>query len=61
MGSSAKAATALTVNDEHLAMELLSRVMRAGAERIGRDSDPSAFAPTVRSAREIIPASLTAG
>ncbi|MFE7565546.1 hypothetical protein ACFU76_01060 [Streptomyces sp. NPDC057539] len=47
------------MNDVHFAVELLSAVMRAGAEGIGRD--PSAFAPTVRSAREIIPASLTAG
>ncbi|MFC9749811.1 hypothetical protein [Streptomyces niveus] len=47
------------MNDVHLAVELLSGVMRARAERIGRD--PSAFAPSVRSAWEIIPASLTAG
>jgi AcrR family transcriptional regulator len=44
------------VGDVHLAVELLSGVMRAGAERIGRD--PAAFAATVRAAREIILASL---
>lgn len=47
------------VGDVHLAVELLSGVMRAGAERIGRD--PASFAPTVQSAREIILASLTNG
>lgn len=44
------------VGDVHLAVELLSGVMRAGAERIGRD--PTALAHTVQSAREIILASL---
>jgi AcrR family transcriptional regulator len=44
------------VGDVRLAVELLSGVMRAGAERIGRD--PAAFAATVRAAREIILASL---
>ncbi|MET8003729.1 hypothetical protein [Nonomuraea glycinis] len=39
----------------HLAVELLSGVMRAGAERIGRA--PVAFAARVRAAREIILAS----
>ncbi|MFC8073920.1 TetR/AcrR family transcriptional regulator [Streptomyces sp. NPDC057307] len=47
------------VGDVHLAVELLSGVMRAGAERIGRD--PAAFAPTVQSAREIVLASLADG
>ena len=45
------------VGDVPLAVELLSGAMRAGAERIGRD--PAALAATVRSAREIILASLT--
>jgi AcrR family transcriptional regulator len=44
------------VGDVTLAVELLSGVMRAGAERIGRD--PDAFAATVRAAREIVLASL---
>ncbi|MFI7447456.1 TetR/AcrR family transcriptional regulator [Nonomuraea sp. NPDC049714] len=44
------------VGDVHLVVELLSGVMRAGAERIGRD--PAAFAATVRAAREIILSSL---
>jgi len=44
------------VGDVHLAVELLSGVMRAGAERIGRDQ--AAFAATVRAAREIVLASL---
>ena len=44
------------VGDVQLAVELLSGVMRAGAERIGRD--PAAFAATVRAAREIVLASL---
>lgn len=44
------------VGDVHLAVELLSGVMRAGAEHIGRD--PAAFAATVRAVREIILASL---
>jgi hypothetical protein len=47
------------VGDPHLTVELLSGVMRAGAERIGRD--PAAFEATVRAAREIILASLAAG
>lgn len=47
------------VGDVQLAVELLSGVMRAGAERIGRD--PAAFAHTVQSAREIILASLASG
>ncbi|MFF8099710.1 TetR/AcrR family transcriptional regulator [Streptomyces sp. NPDC016640] len=47
------------VGDVRLAVELLSGVMRAGAERIGRD--PAAFARTVQSAREIILTSLTSG
>ncbi|WP_214634648.1 hypothetical protein [Nonomuraea sp. NEAU-A123] len=44
------------VGDVHLTVELLSGVMRAGAERIGRD--PDAFAATVRAAQEIVLASL---
>ena len=44
------------VGDVHLAVELLSGVMRAGAERIGRD--PAAFAATVQAAREIVLGSL---
>ena len=44
------------VGDVPLAVELLSGVMRSGAERIGRD--PASFAATVRAAREIILASL---
>ncbi|NJP32872.1 TetR/AcrR family transcriptional regulator [Micromonospora thermarum] len=44
------------VGDVHLAVELLSGVMRAGAERIGRE--PAAFAATARAAREIILESL---
>lgn len=44
------------VGDVHLTVELLSGVMRAGAERIGRD--PAALTGTVRAAREIILASL---
>ncbi|RKT56434.1 TetR family transcriptional regulator [Saccharothrix australiensis] len=47
------------VGDVHLVVELLSGVMRAGAERIGRD--PAAFAATVRAAREIVLASLARG
>ncbi|MEV4517475.1 TetR/AcrR family transcriptional regulator [Dactylosporangium sp. NPDC049525] len=47
------------VGDVHLAVELLSGVMRAGAERIGRD--PAAFAATARAAREIVLASLARG
>jgi len=45
------------VGDVRLAVELLSGVMRAGAERIGRD--PAAFTDTVDAARDIILASLT--
>ncbi len=45
------------VADVSLAVELLSGVMRAGAERIGRD--PSALAATTGAAREIILAGLT--
>jgi len=44
--------------DVPLAVELLSGVMRAGAERIGRD--PAAFAATVASAQDLILASLAA-
>ena len=44
------------VGDVPLAVELLSGVMRAGAERLGRD--PAAFAATARMAREIILSSL---
>jgi AcrR family transcriptional regulator len=44
------------VGDVHLAVELLSGVMRAAAERIGRD--PAAFAATVRAARETVLAAL---
>ncbi|MEU0646840.1 TetR/AcrR family transcriptional regulator [Streptomyces umbrinus] len=44
------------IGDVHLTVELLSGAMRAGAERIGRD--PSAFAATIRAAREIVLASL---
>ena len=44
------------VGDVQLVVELLSGVMRAGAERIGRD--PAAFAATVSAAREIVLASL---
>jgi hypothetical protein len=45
------------VGDVHLTVELLSGVMRAGAERIGRD--PAAFAATARAAQEVVLASLT--
>ncbi|AGL13579.1 TetR/AcrR family transcriptional regulator [Actinoplanes sp. N902-109] len=44
------------VGDVPLTVELLAGVMRAGAERIGRD--PSAFAATVQTAEHIILASL---
>jgi AcrR family transcriptional regulator len=44
------------VGDVRLVVELLSGVMRAGAERIGRD--PAAFTATVSAAQEIILASL---
>ncbi|OLF17179.1 TetR/AcrR family transcriptional regulator [Actinophytocola xanthii] len=47
------------VGDVHLAVELLSGVMRAGAERIGRA--PEDFTATVRAAREIILGSLARG
>jgi hypothetical protein len=46
------------VGDVRLAVELLSGVMRAGAERIGRD--PGALAATIGSAREIVLSSLRA-
>jgi AcrR family transcriptional regulator len=42
--------------DVELVVELLSGIMRAGAERIGRD--PAAFDATVSAAREIILAAL---
>ncbi|GAA2650473.1 TetR/AcrR family transcriptional regulator [Paractinoplanes durhamensis] len=45
--------------DVGLTVELLSGVMRAGAERIGRD--PAALPTTVHEARHIILASLTPG
>ena len=45
------------VGDVPLTVELLSGVMRSGAERIGRD--PAGLAATVRTASEIILASLT--
>ncbi|MGW4797563.1 TetR/AcrR family transcriptional regulator [Nonomuraea sp. NPDC004297] len=45
------------VGDVHLTVELLSGVMRAGAERIGRD--PTAFPATVQAAREIVLGSLS--
>jgi AcrR family transcriptional regulator len=44
------------VGDVRLKVELLSGVMRAGAERIGRD--PAAVAATIRTAREIVLVSL---
>jgi AcrR family transcriptional regulator len=44
------------VGDVRLKVELLSGVMRAGAERIGRD--PAAVAATIRAAREIVLGSL---
>ncbi len=44
------------VGDVHLAVELLSGAIRAGAERVGRD--PASFADTVRAAQEIVLASL---
>jgi AcrR family transcriptional regulator len=47
------------VGDVRLAVELLSGVMRSGAEAIGRD--PSAFAATVGAARELILGSLRPG
>jgi AcrR family transcriptional regulator len=43
--------------DVRLVVELLSGVMRAGAERISRE--PDTFADTVRAAQEIVLASLT--
>ncbi|WP_399895066.1 hypothetical protein ACGH7X_38575 [Streptomyces sp. BBFR51] len=48
--------TAIAERSQDPAVELLSGVMRAGAERIGRD--PAAIAQSVRSARDIILASL---
>lgn len=47
------------VGDVSLMVELLSGVVRAGAERLGRD--PAAFAPTVRATQEVVLASLTPG
>jgi hypothetical protein len=44
------------VGDVQRAVELLSGVMRAGAERIGRD--PADFAATVGAAKEIVLAAL---
>lgn len=44
------------VGDVQLTVELLSGVMRADAERIGRD--PAAFAATARAAQEIIVGTL---
>ena len=44
------------VGDVHLAVELLSGVMRAGAERIGRDA--TTFTATVGAAQQIVLASL---
>ncbi|MFY1585366.1 hypothetical protein ACN267_12725 [Micromonospora sp. WMMD734] len=44
------------VGEVHLVVELLSGVMRAGAERIGRD--PGSYSPTVHATRELILASL---
>lgn len=46
------------VGDVRLGVELLSGVMRAGAERIGRD--PAALSATISAAQEIILASLVA-
>lgn len=46
------------VGDVRLAVELLSGVMRSGAERVGRD--PDALAATVGGAREIVLAALRA-
>ena len=45
------------VGDVPLTVEMLSGVMRAGAERIGRD--PASFTATGRAAQEIILAALT--
>lgn len=47
------------VGDVDLAVELLSGVVRAGAERIGRE--PAAFTDTVRAVREIVLSSLAPG
>lgn len=44
------------VDDVRLTVELLSGVVRAGAERISRD--PAAFAATARATREVVLASL---
>ncbi|RII14806.1 Transcriptional regulator, TetR family [Streptomyces sp. YIM 130001] len=44
------------IDDVHLTVELLSGVMRAGTERIGRD--PATFAATVRATQSILLASL---
>ncbi|MGW5385339.1 TetR/AcrR family transcriptional regulator [Nocardia sp. NPDC003963] len=40
------------IGDVHLAVELLSGAMRAGAERVGRD--PADFAATVHAAQEVV-------
>lgn len=45
------------IGEVSLVVELLTGVMRAGAERLGRD--PAGYAATVRAAREIILTSLT--
>ncbi|WP_063061196.1 TetR/AcrR family transcriptional regulator [Nocardia sienata] len=45
------------IGEVSLVVELLTGVMRAGAERLGRD--PAGYPATVRAAREIILASLT--
>jgi AcrR family transcriptional regulator len=47
------------IGDVPLVVELLSGVMRAGAERIGRD--PAALPATARAAREIVLAALAPG
>jgi AcrR family transcriptional regulator len=47
------------VGDVQLTVELLSGVMRSGAERIGRD--PAAFPTTVGAAREVILGALAHG
>lgn len=44
------------VGHVHIAVELLSGAMRAGAERVNRD--PAAYAATVRAARQIVLAYL---
>jgi AcrR family transcriptional regulator len=47
------------VGDVQLTVELLSGVMRAGAERVGRD--PAALPATVNAARDLILAALARG